>query len=387
MKRTVIINAKIIVGDAILENKDVVIEDEIIADIVPHGAVLGEVIDAKGRYLSAGFIDIHVHGGGGADFMDGAGGYVDACNSHSLHGTTTIVPTTISADFEQTKFAIEQFNIAKQDKRIKIRMPGLHLEGPYLCPAMAGAMKPELLKAPCEREYMALYEASQGNIIRWTAAPELEGALELGRAMADRGVVMSMGHSDATYDDVKRAIDNGYSLVTHLYSACSSIKRMGGFRHAGIVESAYLFDDLNVEIIADGCHLPNQLLEFVTKFKKTENIALITDAMRAACQDVEYSFLGSKESPQPVIIEDGVAKLLDRQAFGGSIATTDRLVRTMKNAGIPLTRAVRMMTETPASFLKLQNVGKLQKGYCADLVLFDENINVSKVMVKGEFIK
>ena len=139
MKRTVIINAKIIVGDAILENKDVVIEDEIIADIVPHGAVLGEVIDAKGRYLSAGFIDIHVHGGGGADFMDGAGGYVDACNSHSLHGTTTIVPTTISADFEQTKFAIEQFNIAKQDKRIKIRMPGLHLEGPYLCPAMAGA--------------------------------------------------------------------------------------------------------------------------------------------------------------------------------------------------------------------------------------------------------
>ena len=109
--------------------------------------------------------------------------------------------------------------------------------------------------------------------------------------------------------------------------------------------------------------------------------------MRAACQDVEYSFLGSKESPQPVIIEDGVAKLLDRQAFGGSIATTDRLVRTMKNAGIPLTRAVRMMTETPASFLKLQNVGKLQKGYCADLVLFDENINVSKAMVKGEFIK
>ena len=117
------------------------------------------------------------------------------------------------------------------------------------------------------------------------------------------------------------------------------------------MESAYLFDNLNVEIIADGCHLPNQLLQFVTKFKNTKNVALITDAMRAACQDVEYSFLGSAASPQPVVIEDGVAKLMDRQAFGGSIATTDRLVRTMKNADIPLAKAVQMMTETPARIM------------------------------------
>ena len=387
MRRLIFTNAQIITNGEIIQGYDLVVEDEKIVDLVPKGTVIGEIVNVEEKYLSPGFVDIHVHGGGGADFMDGADAYYDACHSHSLHGTTTIVPTTISADFEQTKFALEQFNIAKNTKQIKINMPGLHLEGPYLNPAMAGAMKPELLKAPTESEYMKLYEASEGNIIRWTAAPELDGALEFGRAMSDRGVIMSIGHSDATYDEVKRAIECGYSLVTHLYSACSSIKRIGGFRHCGIVESAYLFDDLNVEIIADGCHLPNQLLQFVTKFKDTKNVALITDAMRAACQDVEYSFLGSAASPQPVVIEDGVAKLMDRQAFGGSIATTDRLVRTMKNADIPLAKAVQMMTETPASFLNLKNIGQIKKGYNADLVIFDDQINIEKVIVKGEFIK
>ena len=383
---TIIKNAKVITDGRILEKSQVCIANGKIAQILPQSAkVDGQVVDAKGLYLAPGFVDIHVHGGGGADFMDGSEAYAAACESHLRHGTTSIVPTTISADFSQTLFAVEQFLEAKKNPAIGCHLLGLHLEGPYLNPAMAGAMRPEQLKPPCEKEYMQLWEASQGNIIRWTAAPELEGALEFGKNMAKQGVVMSIGHSDADYDTVSRAFDCGYSMVTHLYSACSSIKRIGGFRHAGIVEAAYLLDDLRVEIIADGCHLPHSLLQFVTKFKKPETVALITDAMRASGQDVLESYLGSADCPQPVIIEDGVAKLLDRQAFGGSIATTDRLVRTMVQAGTPLPLAVQMMTQTPISFVAPSlKKGRIAEGYDADLVLFDENVNIQAVYLDGE---
>ena len=387
--KTIIKNAKIVSDGKITEGKQVCIENGMITAIEPQTVeISGNVVDAGGRYLSAGFVDIHVHGGGGADFMDGADAYEPACESHLQHGTTSIVPTTISADFSQTLFAVEQFKKAKENPNIRCNLLGLHLEGPYLNPAMAGAMRQEQLKAHCEKEYLKLWEASEGNILRWTAAPELQGGLEFGEKMAQLGVIMSIGHSDADYETVKKAYDHGYSMITHLYSACSSIKRIGGFRHAGIVEAAYLLDDMRVEIIADGCHLPKELLNFVTKFKRPETVALITDAMRASGQDVLESFLGSEECPQPVIIEDGVAKLLDRQAFGGSIATTDRLVRTMVDAGTPLAQAVQMMTQTPISFLcPDMKKGRVEIGYDADLVLFNDHIDIDSVYLKGEKVK
>lgn len=382
---TIIKNAKIVTGGRILHDRSVWIREGKIAGVVEKNFnIAGEIVDAKGKYLSPGFVDIHVHGGGGADFMDGADGYEAACSSHLRHGTTSIVPTTISADFNETLFAVAQFKQAKRNRNIRCNLLGLHLEGPYLNPVTAGAMRPEQLKAPCEAEYMKLWESSEGNIIRWTAAPELNDGIEFGRRMHDLGVVMSIGHSDADYDTVKKAFDNGYSMVTHLYSACSSIKRVNGFRYAGIVEAAYLIDEMNVEIIADGCHLPKELLNFVTKFKSPNRIALITDAMRASGQDLLESYLGSANCQQPVIIEDGVAKLPDRQAFGGSIATADRLIRTMVNAGTPLGQAVQMLTENPIAFLSPNlKKGKVEEGFDADLILFDEGIQIEKIWVNG----
>lgn len=388
MTKTVITNAQIISRGKITLGKDVVVCDGKISDVVPQGSVFGNTVDAKGNYLSSGFVDIHVHGGGGADFMDGVSAYEAACNTHAMHGTTSIVPTLLSADRQETLFAIKQYLQAKRRCKITNNLLGIHLEGPYLSPAMAGAMLPSQLRNPSEAEYMQLFDAAEGQLLRWTAAPELDGALRFGKEMSKRGVVMSIGHSNADIDVVRQACENGYSLVTHLYSACSSITRIGGFRHCGIVEAAYLLDDLNVEIIADGCHLPYELLQFVTKFKKTNKVSLITDAMRAAGQNVTQSFLGSATSPQPVIIEDGVAKLVDRTAFGGSIATCDRLVRTMVLSGARLETAVQMMTENPINAVcpNLKK-GKVQKGYDADLVIFDENVNVKKVMVGGTWIK
>jgi N-acetylglucosamine-6-phosphate deacetylase len=183
---------------------------------------------------------------------------------------------------------------------------------------------------------------------------------------------------------MEAAADRGCNLITHLYSCTSTIRREKGFRIAGVIEAAYLRDDISAEIIADGCHLPNELLRLVYKCKGADRLALVTDSMCAGGTDAEGEF---ELSGVPCIVEDGVAKLLDRSAFAGSVATTDRLVRTVVRAGIPLCDAIKMMTETPAKIMGLSNVGKLSVGYDADIVIFDEDINVNTVISKGNIVK
>ena len=191
-----------------------------------------------------------------------------------------------------------------------------------------------------------------------------------------------MGHTDAQYPYVKQAYDNGCRLVTHLYSCTSTITRRDGFRVLGVVECAYLFDDMYVEIIADGCHLPPELIKLVYKLKGEDRICLVTDAIR---------FGGMNDVPDtdkyPYVIEDGVAKLKDKSAFAGSIATTNVLLRTCcKKADIPLESGVKMITEIPARIMGLKNKGVLRQGYDADIVIFDEDINIKKVLVNGQCV-
>ena len=216
-------------------------------------------------------------------------------------------------------------------------------------------------------------------------APELPGALELGEQLAERGIVASIAHSNATYEQVLEAIAYGYSDVTHLYSGCSTITRVGGFRRGGIVEAAYVLDGLTSEVIADGCHLPPELLQMAYRFIGPKRLCLITDAMRGAGQTSGESILGSLECGQKCIIEDGVAKMPDRKAFAGSVCTTDRLVRNMVQlAGATLPDAIEMITTTPARILGVSHLtGTVAPGRKADLVLFDENINIIKVWTDG----
>ena len=179
-------------------------------------------------------------------------------------------------------------------------------------------------------------------------------------------------------------------MVTHLYSCTSTITRHGGFRHLGVIESAYLLDDVYVEAIADGCHLPPELLRYIVKFKGIDRVALVTDAMRGAGgRDGEETVLGNKDSGLRCIIEDGVAKMPDRTCFAGSVATTDRLVRTMRDkAGCSIVDAVKMMTKIPCKAWGVENKGEIEVGYDADLLIFDENINVEKIIVKsGDNVK
>jgi N-acetylglucosamine-6-phosphate deacetylase len=197
-----------------------------------------------------------------------------------------------------------------------------------------------------------------------------------------------VAHTDAIYEQVLEAFENGYTLITHLYSAMSGVTRRNAFRYAGVIESAYLLDGMDVEIIADGVHLPAPLLKLVYKIKGADRIALITDAMRAAGMPEGESVLGNMKNGLKVIVEDGVAKLPDRTSFAGSVATADRLVRTMvKMADVPLADAVRMITSTPARIMNVvDKKGSLVAGKDADIVLFDDEINIKMTMINGKVV-
>lgn len=263
---------------------------------------------------------------------------------------------------------------------------GMHLEGPYFNPAQCGAQDPKYIKAPDPEEYKKVAAYADGAIVRWSVAAELPGALEMGDFLRENGIIASIGHSNAEYCQVKDASEHGYTLLTHFYCAMSSIVRRGGFRHLGVIESGYAIEDLDVEIISDGCHLPPELLRMIYRLKGPDKVALVTDSMRGAGMPDGESILGSLKNGQKVLIEDGVAKLMDRSAFAGSVATADRLVRVMYHqAGTGICDAVKMMTATPARILGIQDrKGTIAPGKDADLLVFDDDINIKNVFFAGE---
>lgn len=344
------------------------------------------VVDVGGNFVSHGFIDIHVHGGGGYDFMDGTyEAWYEILKLHLQHGTTGIVPTTLASSQNGLLKALSVC-VENKDKleQSGAKIHGIHIEGPYLSPCQAGAQDSSFIRNPDKEEYKRILDYCS-DVIRWTIAPELPGALEMGDYLCGRGVLASIGHSNATSDEIRQAIFHGFCHITHLYSAMSTVTRKNGYRSAGIIESAYLFDSLSSEIIADGCHLPPDLLQLVYSFIGPGRVCLVTDAMRAAGQKEGESILGSKESGQKVLIEDGVAKLPDRSAFAGSVATMDRLVRTMlENTKASLPEVIAMVTSTPAKILGIDNkTGYVKIGRKADLVVFDEEINIKAVITDG----
>lgn len=391
-KRVVIQNGKIIFPEKIEADLTIISENGKITNIQKSKEVVLDkddiVIDAENNYVSPGFIDIHTHGGGGHDFMDGTvEAYLGAAETHARYGTTALLPTTLTSTFEELINTFSVYKDAVKKNKKGAKFIGLHLEGPYFAYNQRGAQDPKYLRNPEPEEYNKILAASD-DIVRWSLAPELPGAFDFGKVLTPRSILPSIAHSDAIYEEVLDAFNSGFTHVTHLYSGMSTITRRNAFRYAGVVEAAYLIDDMTVEIIADGVHLPKSLLQFVYKFKGPDKTALCTDSMRGAGMPDGESILGSLEKGQKVIIEDGVAKLLDRTAFAGSVATTDRLVRTMVNiAEVSLVDAVKMMTLTPARIMQLdKNKGSIEQGKDADLVIFDENINVSHTIIEGNVV-
>lgn len=388
--RTVFKNGKIITPLRIIENASLIVEDGVIVQIDEDNEKLFDddiVIDVEGQYVSPGFIDIHTHGGGGYDFMDGTlEAIVEGARAHMKYGTTSILPTTLTSNLEDLMNTLSYVKEAKKVKGIP-HILGIHLEGPYFSIKQKGAQDEKFIKTPDKEVNLKILDASN-DIVRWTIAPELPGAIEMGRELRKRGIVCSIGHSDAIYEDVVKAYENGFNLITHFYSAMSTVTRINSLRYSGVVESGYVIDDMYVEIIADGMHLPESLLKLIYKIKGSEKICLVTDSMRAAgCEDGEY-ILGNAENGQKVIVEDGVAKLMDRKAFGGSVATANRLVRTMiEEAEVPLVEAVKMISLTPARIMRIDDKkGSISPDKDADIVVFDSDINIKHVMISGEIV-
>ncbi|QKZ13278.1 N-acetylglucosamine-6-phosphate deacetylase [Spirosoma sp. KUDC1026] len=344
-------------------------------------------LDARGKFVAPGFIDIHVHGGGGHDFMDGTEeAFLKIAELHAQYGTTSLVPTTLTAEKEDLLHTLDMYEKAKQKNQRGAAFLGMHLEGPYFALNQRGAQDPRYIRNPDPAEYEEIL-AYSSSIVRWSAAPELAGAIEFGRRLREKGILAAIAHTDAVYDDVLTAYENGYSLATHLYSAMSGVTRRNAFRYAGAIESALLLD-MDVELITDGIHLPAPLLRLVYKIKGADRIALITDAMRAAGMPEGESILGSLTNGLPVLVEDGVAKLPDRSSFAGSVATTNQLVRNMVQlADVPLLNAVRMASTTPARIMGVEGrKGSLMVGKDADLVIFDQDINIETTIVNGKIV-
>lgn len=384
---TAIINGNVILPDGLCRGI-LVLEDGRIKGIQNNIPAGSEVIDAEGNYVSPGFIDMHTHGAGGADFMDcTVEAYITAARMHAMHGTTLLYPTTLTSTDELLYESFETYRKAVSQNTEGAAFGGMHLEGPYFSPAFAGAQDSRYLRNPRPEEYMQILDRCP-DLARWSFAPELDGAPEFAAELRRRGIVASIGHTNATFGECDAAFRAGASLMTHFYSCMSTISRRNAFRYAGTIEYGYWQDGIALEIIADGIHVPSDLLHLILKIAGDSRVALVTDSMRAAGMPEGPSVLGGLSDGQDVIVEDGVAKLPDRSAFAGSVATADRLVRTMVTmGGCSIPQAVKMITENPAKIMGISDrKGSIAPGKDADIVIFDDGVNIGRTIVNGNVI-
>lgn len=378
-----IVNGRILTPEGWLRDGSVIIEGNKILEVSNcHLPVVGaEIIDAHGCDVVPGGIEMHVHGGGGRDFMEGTeDAFRTAVDAHMQHGTTAIFPTLSSSTMPMIRAAVATTEklMAEPDSPVM----GLHLEGHYLSLEMAGGQIPENIKNPDPAEYEPLLSSTRC-IKRWDAAPELPGIHEFGACCVRHGVLPSVAHTAAEYPDVKAAYEAGFTHATHFYNAMKGFHKVREYKHEGTVESVYALPDMTVEMIADGIHVPPVILRMIYLVKGVERTAMITDALACAASDSQTAF-----DPR-VIIEDGVCKLSDRSALAGSIATMDRLVRTaVQQAGIPMEDACRMVSETPARIMHIYDrKGSLQRGKDADIILFDSDQQLRFVMQMGRVVR
>lgn len=374
----IIKNCKVIYLDRI-EDGSVLIEDGKIKKLNPQDDGNNVVLDGKGFYLSPGFIDVHIHGAGGCDTMDGTFESINTiAKTISRHGVTSFTPTTMTMPRDAIKRSMKAIKEAKLKGTEGAHVLGAHLEGPFISPSALGAQNPAFLIPPSIENYKSIVGSSSDAVISITLAPEVEGATELIKYLSKEDIVCSLGHTKATYEEAIDAIQNGASHSTHLFNAMTPITH----RAVGVVGATF-DSDISTETISDGIHISYPALRMAYKQKGTDKVLLISDAMEACCMpDGEYLLGG-----QDVTVSMGAARLKNG-ALAGSVLTLDRAIYNVyKNSNYPLYEVVKMASYNGAKHCRVQDhKGLIKESYDADLVLFDENINIKKVFVLGKLV-
>lgn len=384
-------NAKIMTPDGIIQNGYLLIENSKISSIGKMDEMSfntgDKLIDASGKWLFPGFIDLHCHGAMGCDVMDGSLSDIETiAKYHAGGGTTAFLPTTASSSLENILNALNTIREAKTKVLTGSAVLGAHIEGPFFNYSKRGCHLPIYVRNPRPIEYERMLEYSDA-IVSMTLAPEIDGADGLIKALVKNGIIVSLGHSEAIYDDVLKAIEYGATHVTHLYCAMSTIIKNGPARIIGLVESALLLDELTTEVIADGKHLPPELLKMVIKAKGIDKLCVVTDAMRGAGMPPGVYTFGPKDG-QPAIVQDGMAIMPDRTGYASSVVRMNDLVRTLIGpVGIPLSSAVKMASAIPAKIIGMENVmGSIEIGKNANIIIADDDIEIHKTIVNGVMV-
>ena len=376
-----IINGSIFTPQGWIENGSVLIKDNKIlevtnCDLAVEGA---ELVDAKGQFVIPGYVCLHAPGGGGHDFTECTEeAYRKIVETHMKHGATSIFPTMSSSTFEDIRKGASVCEKLMGEENSPVL--GLHLEGPYLTPKRASHEFGDKLCEPNPEDYKSLVESTHC-IKRWDASPEVPGALDFARYLKSKGILASITHTEAEYKEVKEAFEAGFTHTAHFYNGMPGFHKCREYKYEGTVESVYLVDDMTIELIADGRHLPNTILNLAYKVKGVEKTCLVTAALAYAGADT------TKTNHPNIIIDDGVCKSADHENLVGSIATMDVLVKNMVKAGVQLEHVLRMASETPARLMNVYDrKGSLEKGKDADVLIIDENQNVRAIWAMGKLV-
>lgn len=369
---------KIFNGYSFIKDNVLVVEDGVILGTQEGiDTSRGEIIDKRDFILLPGFVDKHTHGIGGIDFFEATEDDIKTVqNYYFKHGVTTIVPTIVSAPFENIYKLAKAIKKAKKDPDFKLNVPGIFLEGPFINPAKKGAHDERFLQRPTVEKLEELISNCKEKILDIALAPEqLENPVEFFSKAAERGINISLGHTESSFEQAAQAHMLGAKNIVHLFNAMPQLHH----RQNSITTYA-LLSDIKVELICDFIHLSPEIIELVFRLKGPENIILISDSISATdFPDGEYS-LGALD----VKVENGICKLADG-TIAGSTLTIDKAVKNLIKIGIRLEDALRAATYNPSRLLSLES-GAIKEGFSADFVLMDEDLNVKEVYVGGELV-
>lgn len=372
-------SARLILPDGIRDGLELVVEDGKIAEIRERSAA--ESIDLSGNYLAPGFIDLHIHGALGRDTMEATPESFRAiCDYHATGGTTSLLLTTVTAPITEIVSVLRAVRALAGDIR---QIAGVHVEGPFISKAKAGAQRVEFIRDP--DDHLVDQLLAFADVIKiMTLAPELPGALALIDRLRMNNIVVSGGHSDASDIEARAGFEYGMRQVTHTFNAMSFARRQGIYREAGLLEFALSEPDIMCELIADGHHVSPTLMKMLYRAKGFLGICLVTDATAGAGlpEGKEFSLSGRN-----CVVGDGVCLLADRSALAGSASRMIDLIRVLVNqVNVPLHEAVAMASANPARALALNTKGRLEAGADADFVVLLSDLEVVQTFVASEEI-